>query len=126
MSSTNFVSIPAGLLSKRQRRTLHVEQPSEQSSVVSEFLDAQQLSTALNVSDRTIDAWKQKGLIPFLRVGRVVRFDLAAVKRALEQYRVHAKKTVPARPRCPWQVTRSRWIRPTHNTRFCAAAAPEN
>ena len=88
MSSTDsFISIPAGLLTKRQRRALFVEQPS----VVPEYLDTKQLAAALNVSTRTIDKWRETRAIPFLKLGYIIRFDLASVKRALEQHIVSAK-----------------------------------
>ena len=82
MSSTDSISIPVSLLTKRQRRALLIEQPV----IVSEYLDGDQLATALNVSDRTIDKWREDRVIPFLRVRRVIRFDLAAVKQALEKH----------------------------------------
>lgn len=90
MSSTNLVSIPAKLLTRRQCRALESSSRSDV-DVVTEYLDSWQLAKTLNVSERTIDTWKHKGVIPFLRVGRVVRFDLDAVKRALEKYQVISK-----------------------------------
>ena len=49
------------------------------------------LSQALSVSERTIDYWREKELIPFLQFGsRFVRFDLAEVISALsKRYKVH-------------------------------------
>ena len=97
MASTDFISVPAGLLTKRQRRALLVEQPS---IVLAEYIDTKQLSEAINVSERTVEKWREDRIIPFLKVGHVIRFDLAAVKRALERHIVHPKdsaKSIPPR-----------------------------
>ncbi|MBS0657727.1 MAG: helix-turn-helix domain-containing protein [Verrucomicrobia bacterium] len=32
---------------------------------------------------RTVEHWMKKGVIPFIRIGRLVRFDLAEVEAAL-------------------------------------------
>lgn len=87
MASTNFVSIPEGLLTKRQRKALLGEQPAS----VPELIDGKQLSAALTVSERTIDSWKRDRLIPFIKVGHIVRFDLTAVRQALERHVVPSK-----------------------------------
>jgi excisionase family DNA binding protein len=48
---------------------------------------AQQCSVSL----RTIDNWVAAGKIPCIRIGRVTRFDPAAVREALQRYTVEAK-----------------------------------
>ena len=49
------------------------------------YLDKQQLAESLLVSQRTVDNWRLLGVIPFLKVRGVIRFDLAKVKAALER-----------------------------------------
>jgi hypothetical protein len=49
-----------------------------------------QLSKAIATSPRTIDSWREKGIIPFIKVGGIVRFNLAKVMAALEaRFEVH-------------------------------------
>ena len=49
-----------------------------------------ELAKAIMTSPRTIDNWREKGIIPFIKVGGIVRFDLAKVKAALEaRFEVH-------------------------------------
>jgi hypothetical protein len=50
------------------------------------------LAKALSVSQRTVDYWREQGIIPFLLFGnRFIRFDLAEVRAAVERYKVKAK-----------------------------------
>lgn len=50
---------------------------------IAPLLTKQQLGSALNVSTATIDRGCREGWLPFLLVGDVRRFDLAAVRAAL-------------------------------------------
>ena len=43
-----------------------------------------ELAEALSLCPETIYRWTKAGLIPHLRVGRIIRYDLAAVLRAIE------------------------------------------
>jgi excisionase family DNA binding protein len=55
-------------------------------------LTRKQLAETLNVSIETIINWQERGVIPYLQVGYVVRFDLAKVEKALAKFeRVPAK-----------------------------------
>ena len=49
------------------------------------YLNREQIAQALLTSARTIDNWRELGVIPFIKVRGVVRFDLAKVKAALEK-----------------------------------------
>ena len=49
------------------------------------YLNREQLAQAITTSARTIDNWREAGVIPFIKVRGVVRFDLAKVKAALER-----------------------------------------
>ena len=42
----------------------------------------------MSVSTRTVSNWKSAGIIPFLRIGKVVRFSIDEVEAALEKYKV--------------------------------------
>ena len=44
------------------------------------------LAKTLNVCERTVREWQSKGVIPFVKVGRVVLFDIEKVMSALERY----------------------------------------
>lgn len=53
------------------------------------LLKKRELAEKLAISKRTLDVWMQKGRIPFLKVGRSVRFRLPDVLEKLNAYRVH-------------------------------------
>lgn len=58
------------------------------------YLNREQLAQAVLTSARTIDNWRELGIIPFIKVRGVVRFDLAKVKAALEKrFEVREKST---------------------------------
>jgi len=44
------------------------------------------LAQCLNVSVRTIDNWKAQGIIPYVKIGRVVLFNLREVEAALKRF----------------------------------------
>jgi excisionase family DNA binding protein len=46
---------------------------------------ASDVARVLNVSRSTVYAWAEAGLLPTVRIGGTIRFDLAAVRRAVEQ-----------------------------------------
>ena len=47
------------------------------------------LAPRLQISTRTLDDWMRKGRIPFLKVGRSVRFRLTDVLEKLDQFRIN-------------------------------------
>jgi excisionase family DNA binding protein len=53
------------------------------------LLRKRELADKLAISKRTLDVWMQKGRIPFLKVGRSVRFRLSDVLEKLNSYRVN-------------------------------------
>jgi excisionase family DNA binding protein len=53
------------------------------------LLSKRGLAPKLQISTRTLDDWMQKGRIPFLKVGKTVRFRLADVLEKLSTYRVN-------------------------------------
>ena len=48
------------------------------------------LSEAFQTPVRTINAWMRARRIPFRKVGRIVLFDLAEVREALDRYKIRA------------------------------------
>ena len=55
-------------------------------------LSRKQLAEILSVSVDTIRHWEKARVIPYLRIKHVIRFDLAKVERALEQFEREAAK----------------------------------
>jgi excisionase family DNA binding protein len=50
------------------------------------------LAEKLDVSLRTVDLWRQEGVIPYLKIGSLIRFDFRDVMSTLrERYAVRAK-----------------------------------
>jgi excisionase family DNA binding protein len=43
------------------------------------------------VSVRTIDNWMEKGIVPFTKIGGLVRFNPAQVDAALRQFEVNGR-----------------------------------
>jgi excisionase family DNA binding protein len=56
---------------------------NEQRPGQSEYLTKSQIAERLKVTTRTIDAWMQKGLIPYRKIGRTVRFVWEEICEAL-------------------------------------------
>jgi len=48
-----------------------------------------ELARKLSISKRTLDVWMKKGRVPFLKVGKSVRFRLPDVLEKLNGYRVN-------------------------------------
>ena len=55
------------------------------------LLTEPQLSVALSTKPRTLRAWRQQRRIPFLRIGRCVRYELDKVLSALRKYELLSK-----------------------------------
>jgi excisionase family DNA binding protein len=49
------------------------------------WVDKNGLAKHFDVSPRTISNWQAAGLIPFVRVGHVVRFNVSQVEEALSR-----------------------------------------
>lgn len=55
-------------------------------------LTRKQLAAIQGVSVETIRNWEAKNLIPRLKIGHVIRFDLAKVEKALSKFERTAAK----------------------------------
>lgn len=51
------------------------------------FLRKAALADRYQVGRRTVETWMSRGLIPYVRLGRVVLFDAAEVDQALMAFR---------------------------------------
>jgi len=52
-------------------------------------LTKKELAPHLRVGPRTLDEWMRKGRVPFLKIGKTVRFRLQDVLEKLEAFRVN-------------------------------------
>jgi excisionase family DNA binding protein len=53
------------------------------------LLNKRSLAVKLNISKRTVDAWMKKRRLPFIKVGKTVRFWWPDVLEKLNGYRVN-------------------------------------
>ena len=53
------------------------------------LLDKPELAVRLRISKRTVDAWMKKRRLPFIKVGKSVRFRWPDVLEKLSEYRVN-------------------------------------
>jgi excisionase family DNA binding protein len=53
------------------------------------LLTKRDIARELQLGRRTIDVWMRQGKIPFLKIGKTVRFRLADVLEKLNAYRVN-------------------------------------
>ena len=57
------------------------------------LIDRPQMAKAASVSCRTVDEWRANGIIPYFKIGKIVRFDLNSVMAVLrERYEVRSQK----------------------------------
>ncbi len=63
----------------------NMKQNKDEKPRAGELLSQAQLAAALSIHPITVCRWTVAGLIPCHRVGRVVRYDLAAVLDAIEK-----------------------------------------
>lgn len=53
------------------------------------LLDKPELAAKLRISKRTVDAWMRKRRLPFIKIGKTVRFNWQDVLAKLGQYQVN-------------------------------------
>jgi excisionase family DNA binding protein len=54
----------------------------------SRLVDKRETAWYLRLSERAVDRLRHRRVIPFIRVGGVIRFRLADVEKALERFKV--------------------------------------
>jgi excisionase family DNA binding protein len=57
------------------------------------LLDINQLSEMLNVKKKTIYDWVHKGIIPYVKLGNLLRFDPKDIEKWFESKK-HRKKSI--------------------------------
>ena len=50
-----------------------------------ELINKNQLAERVGVTSRTIESWMRLGHVPYIKIGRAVRFDQEDVMRALKR-----------------------------------------
>lgn len=53
------------------------------------LLNKRGLAVKLRISKRSVDVWMKKGRLPFIKIGKTVRFRWPDVLQKLDQYRVN-------------------------------------
>lgn len=53
-----------------------------------ELVTEAELAKLLKVCRRQLYNWRVRGLLPYFKIGKAVRFRAAEVKEALEQYKI--------------------------------------
>ena len=69
--------------------TTKIDEEAGTDRAIQGLLKKRETAERLAISKRTLDVWMQKGRIPFLKVGRSVRFRLPDVLEKLNAYRVN-------------------------------------
>ena len=57
---------------------------------MNKLLSPQELSAALNISIEPVYAWTSQKRIPYIKMGRLVRFNADEVNKWLERQRIEA------------------------------------
>lgn len=65
-------------------------------SLLEAYITEDELAASLKISKRSLANYRARKVIPFLKIGRVIRFNPAAVNAALEQLVVKPKAGVVA------------------------------
>jgi hypothetical protein len=50
------------------------------------FFRQKELAEALHVSERCVPNWQERRIIPFVKIGRVVLFDIEKVMSSIERF----------------------------------------
>ena len=58
---------------------------------MTKLLSPQELSEVLSISIETVYAWTSQKRIPYIKMGRLVRFNMDEVNKWLERQRVEAR-----------------------------------
>lgn len=69
-------------------RAAQAENTGPLDSQIDELLTKQGLRPKLKVSIRTVDEWMKQGRLPYIKIGKAVRFRWSDVVAHLERFRV--------------------------------------
>jgi excisionase family DNA binding protein len=67
-------------------------------SADNQHITKKEMAVRMKVTPRTIDAWMAKGLVPYRKIGRTVRFDWSEVR---EHLKLRSRLAVVASDRQP-------------------------
>ena len=71
----------------------HAPIRAEGSPPEAKLINRPQMANAASVSCRTLDEWRASGVIPYFKIGKIIRFDLDSVMAVLrERYEVRSQK----------------------------------
>jgi len=91
MATTNFQGISVltdlqieAIAQKGAEYALMAYSIPKSTDQISEIVDTPELGKRLNLSEPTIVRWREKGKIPYLRIGTNIRYDWAKVLEAIE------------------------------------------
>ncbi|PYJ63531.1 MAG: hypothetical protein DME24_01090 [Verrucomicrobia bacterium] len=56
----------------------------EQEATPKAYLDKSAVAAILQVTPRCVDNWMKRGILPFYRIGRTIRFDADGIRAHLE------------------------------------------
>src|SRR5262245_33151264 len=78
--------------------------PSRPASIVTLPLpfwtDKAGIAHALQRSQRTVDLWRERGILPYIRIGGTIRFNVEECRAAIEQrFTVHQAGKLSKNPR---------------------------
>lgn len=65
--------------------------PSAEYAVVNEMLTKEKVAERLSVGIRTIENWQRRGVLPYVKVGKILIFIWGDVVEALKKFRVCRK-----------------------------------
>ena len=76
----------------------HPTSPATASSLQARKITRKELAAHASLSLRYVDELTRKGVLPYYKIGKSIRYDLAEVEAALrERFHVRAKASKPAR-----------------------------
>lgn len=56
------------------------------------FLGIEELAEYLGVRKSTLYAWRHQGKIPYIKIGRLVKFDSLEIDTWIEKYRIKERR----------------------------------
>ena len=65
------------------------------SNITREYLDTRELAEWLGISVRTVVNLRQRHVLPYVKFGRVVRFNREAVEAALKEFTIEGIRATP-------------------------------
>jgi predicted site-specific integrase-resolvase len=61
------------------------------------WIDKQEVMIRMHISDRTLQTWRSKGIIPFSRIGKKIYYKESDLRNLLNAHVRHDSKSVQSR-----------------------------